>query len=89
MFTQASITHHNLAQCRAEMWKKSLKSGLLFLLGKLVTDLIYERKKGVKTHLKERIEIFLRLSIHDNGVRHEMKCLQGTLRRTNVRESSL
>ena len=26
-------------------------------------------KKGVKTHLKERTEIFLRLSIHDNGVR--------------------
>ena len=40
-------------------------------------------KKGVKTHLKERTEIFLRLSIYDNGLRHDMKCLQVTLRRTN------
>ena len=47
---------------------------------------IYERKKGVKTYLKERIEIFL--PIHDNGVRHAMKCLQVTSCRTNVRESS-
>ena len=30
-------------------------------------------KTGVKTHLKERTEIFLRLSIHDNGLRHHMK----------------
>ena len=44
-------------------------------------------KKGVKTHLKEPTEIFLRLSVH--GVRHDMKCVQVTLRRTNVRESSL
>ena len=35
-------------------------------------------KNGVKTHLKERTEIFLRLSIHDNGVRHDMKCMQVT-----------
>ena len=35
-------------------------------------------KKGVKTHLKERSEIFLCLSIHDNGVRNDMKCLQVT-----------
>ena len=42
------------------------------------------KKKG-KTNLKERTEIFLLLSIHDNGVRHDMKCLQVTLRRTNVR----
>ena len=67
------------------MWKKSLRSGLLFLLWKIVTDVIYERKKGVKTNLKERTEIFLLLSIHDNGVRHDMKCLHITLRRTNVR----
>ena len=40
-------------------------------------------KKGVKTHLKERTDIFLRLSIYDNGLRHDMKCLQVTLRRTN------
>ena len=40
-------------------------------------------KKGVKTHLKERTEIFLRLSIPDNGLRHDMKCLQVTLRKTN------
>ena len=50
-----------------------------------MTDFIYERKKEVKTNLKERTEIFLLLSIHDNGVRHDMKCLQVTLRRTNVR----
>ena len=30
-------------------------------------------KTGVKTHLRERTEIFLRLSIHDNGMRHDMK----------------
>ena len=33
-------------------------------------------KKVLKTHLKERTEIFLRLSIHGNGVPHDMKCLQ-------------
>ena len=46
-------------------------------------------KTGVKTHIKERTEISLRLSLHDNGMRHDMKCLQVTLRRTNLRESSL
>ena len=30
-------------------------------------------KKGVKTHLKERTEIFLLLSIHENGMRHDIK----------------
>ena len=42
-------------------------------------------KKGVKTHLKERTEIFLRLSIHDNGVRMIWNACK-SLRRTNVRE---
>ena len=46
-------------------------------------------KKGVKTHLKERTEIFLRLSIHDNGLRHDMKCLQVTLRKTNCVKVSI
>ena len=45
-------------------------------------------KTGVKTHLKERTEIFLCLSIHDNGMRHDMKMF-ALCHRTNVRESSL
>ena len=34
-------------------------------------------KTGVKTHLKDLTEIFLHLSIHDNGMRHDIKMFAG------------
>ena len=82
MFTQASITHHNRPG--------SGGGGGVIPAVKVSNGFnLWKSKQGYKTHIKERTEVSLRLSIHDNGMRHDMKCLQVTLRRTNVRESSL